>query len=211
MIPSPGLPGPDSFASIPSYEGPCLRKPGVLPHGTLPQNLYHQGLLAWIQRRISGVGATFGCVGREAAAAQDGPAPDVPQNRSAPGASQRCGAAAVTYAPRDDRRGTRTATITDSWTGSTLVVTVAGSLEWDTTSELTTRLKGAEDADSLIVDLSGILWADSALLQALIDLQRHLRRHDTALILRGPLHPVPRRLFELTGTADYFTFDGGWT
>ncbi|NEB81906.1 STAS domain-containing protein [Streptomyces sp. SID14478] len=84
-------------------------------------------------------------------------------------------------------------------------------MEWDTTSELTTRLKGAEDADSLIVDLSGILWADSALLQALIDLQRHLRRHDTALILRGPLHPVPRRLFELTGTADYFTFDGGWT
>ncbi|MFG3283293.1 STAS domain-containing protein [Streptomyces sp. NPDC048111] len=98
-------------------------------------------------------------------------------------------------------------TITEQVQGDrSVILTVAGALDWSTTSRLVTAMQKSVNARSVTVDLSGLVWADSALLHALINTQRHLRSHDTPLVLRGPLHPVLARLFDVTGTRSYFVF-----
>ncbi|MER5948707.1 STAS domain-containing protein [Streptomyces sp. NPDC001904] len=95
------------------------------------------------------------------------------------------------------------AIVTRTQRGGTATITLAGHLEWDT-SGLVEQLR--EPAPVTIVDLSGLVWADSSLLSTLLHAQREVRREGRRLVLRGPLQPVVRRLFELTGTISYFTF-----
>ncbi|MYT73813.1 MULTISPECIES: STAS domain-containing protein [unclassified Streptomyces] len=104
------------------------------------------------------------------------------------------------HSPSDERHA---AVVTRTDDGDTVTIVVGGRLEWDDAA-LTVQLS---DVDRVtIVDLRELTWADSALLNALLHAQRQLRRTDGHLILRGPLQPVVRRLFDLTGTASYFTF-----
>lgn len=86
----------------------------------------------------------------------------------------------------------------------TTELTVMGELDWIVTGHLATTILACEGATTVTVDLRGLVWADSSVLHVLISTQRH---RNTALILRGPLQPVTERLFTLTGTHDYFTFD----
>lgn len=111
--------------------------------------------------------------------------------------------------PGEQRGSDRDATITCTSTEEETTITVLGHLEWDTAGELAAALEDTETAATVVVDLRGLVWADSAVLHALINTQRRLRRRDAALILRGPLQPVPQRLFDLTGTLDYFSYQHG--
>ncbi|WP_386443462.1 STAS domain-containing protein [Streptomyces ovatisporus] len=78
----------------------------------------------------------------------------------------------------------------------TEVLTLSGDLDLDVVDEITPVLDAALAAqpDSLVIDLSGVTFADSSALNML--LRTHAR---TSLHLGGPLHPVVRRLFEITG------------
>ncbi|MFJ4716590.1 STAS domain-containing protein [Streptomyces sp. NPDC088785] len=101
------------------------------------------------------------------------------------------------HAPHQD------ATVVRSAEDGATVITVSGHLEWDATV-LAAQLR--RPAATTVVDLSSLKWADSALLNTLLTAQRELRREERQLLLRGPLQPVVRRLFELTGVTSYFTF-----
>ncbi|WP_420036402.1 STAS domain-containing protein [Streptomyces sp. cg28] len=104
------------------------------------------------------------------------------------------------HSPSGERHA---AVVTRTDDGDTVTIVVGGRLEWD---DATLAVQLSDVAPVTIVDLRDLTWADSALLNALLHAQRHLRRADGRLILRGPLQPVVRRLFDLTGTASYFTF-----
>ncbi|MGY0020425.1 STAS domain-containing protein [Streptomyces sp. cg35] len=111
------------------------------------------------------------------------------------------------YDSNDEGRHThRSVTINRTDAGATATISVLGFLEWDTTEELVAHIEKAAGTPTVVIDLRGLVWADSALLHALINTQRHLRRSDSVLMLRGPLQPVLQRLFELTGTTSYFAF-----
>ncbi|MEV2248672.1 STAS domain-containing protein [Streptomyces sp. NPDC049970] len=88
-----------------------------------------------------------------------------------------------------------------------VLVRVRGSLdEWSGSRELAAALAGAAGAGGrrTVVDLSGVGFADSAGLHALLG---GLRQHGEAgipLVLAGPMTAAVRRLFEVTGTLDAF-------
>ncbi|WP_320782019.1 STAS domain-containing protein [Streptomyces sp. CRN 30] len=56
-----------------------------------------------------------------------------------------------------------------------------------------------------VVDLSGVSFADSALLNSLLDARKHHAATGRTLVLAGPLRPAVTRLLELTGTLGHFT------
>ncbi|MFI1188907.1 STAS domain-containing protein [Streptomyces californicus] len=90
-----------------------------------------------------------------------------------------------------------------------VLIRVRGSLDgWDGTAGLTEALAAAATGGGrlTVVDLSGVEFADSTALHALLD---GLREHDGAgarLVVAGPLSVNVRRLFEVTGTLDAFRF-----
>ncbi|MFE9459088.1 STAS domain-containing protein [Streptomyces californicus] len=90
-----------------------------------------------------------------------------------------------------------------------VLIRVRGSLDgWDGTAELTEALAAAANGGGrlTVVDLSGVEFADSTALHALLDGRRE---HDDAgkrLVAAGPLSVNVRRLFEVTGTLDAFRF-----
>ncbi|WLQ39906.1 STAS domain-containing protein [Streptomyces laculatispora] len=90
-----------------------------------------------------------------------------------------------------------------------VLVRVRGSLDgWAGSVELAEALTGVADGGGrrTVVDLSGVDFADSAALLALLHGQR---KHDTprvTLVVAGPLSARVRRLFEVTGTLGAFRF-----
>lgn len=78
----------------------------------------------------------------------------------------------------------------------TEVLTLAGELDLDTVGEIGRAVEDALAArpGELVVDLSGVTFADSSVLNLL--LRTHAR---TSLQLGGPLHSPVERLFEVTG------------
>ncbi|SCK11657.1 anti-anti-sigma factor [Streptomyces sp. WMMB 714] len=78
----------------------------------------------------------------------------------------------------------------------TELLTLSGDLDLDVVEEIVPVLEAALAAQSggLVIDLSGVTFADSSALNML--LRTHAR---TKLYLGGPLQPVVRRLFEITG------------
>ncbi|MEU3828957.1 STAS domain-containing protein [Streptomyces sp. SID486] len=87
-------------------------------------------------------------------------------------------------------------------------ITVRGEVDYEENDLLQAAWAEAEEAGLpvTVVDLSRVTFADSGLLNALLDSWRRHRAAGRELILLGPLHPTVERLFSLTGTLEHFTF-----
>ncbi|MFJ4963369.1 STAS domain-containing protein [Streptomyces sp. NPDC088729] len=90
-----------------------------------------------------------------------------------------------------------------------VLIRINGSLDgWSGSADLVEALSDAARSGGrrTVVDLSGVDFADSAGLHALLQGQR---RHDAlgmSLVVAGPLGVRVRRLFEVTGTLGAFRF-----
>ncbi|MCF3961866.1 STAS domain-containing protein [Streptomyces fuscigenes] len=84
------------------------------------------------------------------------------------------------------------------------IVRATGSLDDENASLLEDALEQADREQSrmVVVDLSGVSFADSTVLHVLLQARRRSRR----LVIAGPLGGVVLRLFEATGTRSAFTF-----
>ncbi|MFF8905456.1 STAS domain-containing protein [Streptomyces olivaceoviridis] len=87
-------------------------------------------------------------------------------------------------------------------------ITVRGEIDDDESDLLQAAWAEADDSARpvTLVDLSRVTFADSGLLNVLLDAWRRHRDANRALLLLGPLHPAVERLFSLTGTREHFTF-----
>ncbi len=99
------------------------------------------------------------------------------------------------------------AVVTHAVEDEVFVVRVSGSLDHDSAPLLEEACALAEDsgAPRTVVDLSLTDFADSTVLHVLLAAQRAHHRQQRTLIVAGPFHEVVRRLFDVTGTAGYFT------
>lgn len=90
------------------------------------------------------------------------------------------------------------------------VVDVTGTVDQGERDLLAAAWQEAEEAGlpATVVDLSGVTFGDSGLLNELLMAEREHRRHGRAFILAGPLRPQVRRLFTVTGTLDHFVVVG---
>jgi anti-anti-sigma factor len=64
----------------------------------------------------------------------------------------------------------------------------------------------ADEARSIVLDLSETAFLDSSGLRAILTAQRRLSNADGQLTLRAPSEPVSR-LLEITGLTDHFTIE----
>lgn len=87
------------------------------------------------------------------------------------------------------------------------IVTVKGGIDFDSAQELKEALTEACRADlpRTVIDLSGLMFADSAVLHVLLGAQREHRAAGRRMAVAGPLGRTVLRLFEVTGTSDFFT------
>ncbi|MFJ7903204.1 STAS domain-containing protein [Streptomyces sp. NPDC096198] len=88
-----------------------------------------------------------------------------------------------------------------------LVITVRGELDYDDAEDIEAAFDEADQAalPTTAVDLSQVTFADSTLLNALLNT---LRRHETSgrdLVLLGPLQPAVNRVLAVSGTLGHFT------
>ncbi|MEW1905246.1 STAS domain-containing protein [Streptomyces sp. NPDC086147] len=88
------------------------------------------------------------------------------------------------------------------------IVIVTGEVDHDEDDLLDAAWEEAADAGlpATVVDLSGVTFADSTLLNTLLHAHDHHRANGRALLLAGPLQPVVQALFSHTGTLTHFTF-----
>ncbi|WP_369217865.1 STAS domain-containing protein [Streptomyces flavofungini] len=88
------------------------------------------------------------------------------------------------------------------------VVSVTGSLDADNVHDLEQELAGSAEsegrAEATVIDLSALEFADSSVLHALLAAQRRHKALGKRLVLCGPFRPVVHRLFDVTGTAEFF-------
>ncbi|MFF3014944.1 STAS domain-containing protein [Streptomyces sp. NPDC057939] len=86
------------------------------------------------------------------------------------------------------------------------VVHLHGDLDDDSAPAASRALGEAatSGADRTVVDLSGTCFADSAILHALLQAQKAHAAAGLVLVLAGPLQPVVRRLFDVTGSGRAF-------
>ncbi|MEV0750243.1 STAS domain-containing protein [Streptomyces sp. NBC_01220] len=90
-----------------------------------------------------------------------------------------------------------------------VLVRVRGNLDdWAGSAELVEALTDVAEGGGrrTVVDLSGVDFADSAGLHALLHGQRKHDKAGVSLVVAGPLSAKVRRLFEVTGTLDAFRF-----
>lgn len=88
----------------------------------------------------------------------------------------------------------------------TTVVRVHGDLDDGTSPALTRALSAAAAGGSprTVVDLSGVSFADSSALHALLAARQAHTAAGTLLVLAGPLQTAVSRLFEVTSTRPAF-------
>ncbi|WP_225823400.1 STAS domain-containing protein [Streptomyces naphthomycinicus] len=86
-------------------------------------------------------------------------------------------------------------------------ISVRGEVDYEENDLLQAAWAEVEEAalPVTVVDLSQVTFADSGLLNALLDSRRRHRAAGRELILLGPFHPTVQRLFTLTGTLEHFT------
>lgn len=86
------------------------------------------------------------------------------------------------------------------------IVKVRGGIDFDSAQELEETLAQARRVDTprTVVDLSGLVFADSAVLHVLLGAQREHRAAGRRMVVAGPFSQTVRRLFEVTGTSDFF-------
>ncbi|MCS0634716.1 STAS domain-containing protein [Streptomyces sp. LP05-1] len=97
--------------------------------------------------------------------------------------------------------------ITGGMEGDAYVLTVAGELDHEDEAEFRDALTVAVQGGSgrLVVDFSGLEFADSTALHGLLSAQRLLAPQRRELVVTGPLRAHVARLFEISGTADQFS------
>lgn len=86
------------------------------------------------------------------------------------------------------------------------LVKVKGGIDFDSARELAEALEEARRVDTprTVIDLSGLMFADSAVLHVLLGAQREHRAAGRRMVVAGPFSQTVRRLFDVTGTADFF-------
>jgi anti-anti-sigma factor len=92
-------------------------------------------------------------------------------------------------------------TVTTDRTGETVVVTLVGELAAGTTFRLEPeleRLTRGTGARTLVVDMSGVTFMDSASLGLLLATQQRLQADGVRFVVANPSAAV-RRILELTG------------
>lgn len=100
------------------------------------------------------------------------------------------------------------AVVTHAPEGDMYLVGVVGDIDYDSATELETALRSAATEPSCertVVDLSGTDFADSTILNVLLSAQQAHRHANRPLFVAGPFSRTVHRLFDVTGTADYFT------
>ncbi|MEU1087976.1 STAS domain-containing protein [Streptomyces sp. NPDC005576] len=90
------------------------------------------------------------------------------------------------------------------------VIGVTGAVDQAERDLLSAAWQEAEEAGlpATVVDLSGVTFGDSGLLNELLLAEHEHRLRGRAFILAGPLRPQVRRLFAVTGTLDHFVLVG---
>ncbi|MFJ3983913.1 STAS domain-containing protein [Streptomyces fungicidicus] len=85
------------------------------------------------------------------------------------------------------------------------VVVVSGEIDVDAVGALEEAMALAWRASAAVtvLDLSGTEFADSSLLNLLLEAQQRYSAAGRLLAVAGPFHPAVTRLFQVTGTADY--------
>ncbi|RAJ29829.1 anti-anti-sigma factor [Kitasatospora sp. SolWspMP-SS2h] len=83
-----------------------------------------------------------------------------------------------------------------------------GQLDWDRGQDFAAALEAAlcAGAGTVVVDVSGLEFADSSVLNALLAAHGRQRAAGGRLVLAGPLLPAVEGFFRITGVLDYFTF-----
>ncbi|MET9117271.1 STAS domain-containing protein [Streptomyces longwoodensis] len=88
----------------------------------------------------------------------------------------------------------------------TFVITVRGEVDHDDEEDFVEAWAAADRAalPTTAVDLSQITFADSMLLNALLDARRRHAESDREFVLLGPLPPPVSRLLTVSGTLEHF-------
>ncbi|MFD3547305.1 STAS domain-containing protein [Streptomyces sp. NPDC058655] len=96
--------------------------------------------------------------------------------------------------------------VSETTPDGTTVIRLRGDLDDDSAPSLTRALAAAAAGTSsrTVADLSGVRFADSSALHALLEAQQAHAATGTALVLAGPLQTGVRRLFEVTDTGSAF-------
>ncbi|GAA3114435.1 hypothetical protein GCM10017687_29310 [Streptomyces echinatus] len=99
------------------------------------------------------------------------------------------------------------ATVKVTCHGRVFEIAVRGEVDYEENDLLQAAWAEADEAalPVTVVDLTQVTFADSGLLNALLDSWRRHRDAGRELILLGPFHPTVERLFSLTGTLEHFT------
>ena len=91
--------------------------------------------------------------------------------------------------------------VTPAWEGSVPVALVHGEIDLANARRMRDAVIAlvAEDAPGLIVDLADVPYLDSAGIQALFDVVRHLREREQVLAVVVPATSPLRRVLKITG------------
>jgi stage II sporulation protein AA (anti-sigma F factor antagonist) len=83
------------------------------------------------------------------------------------------------------------------------LVTVRGDVDLETAPQLAETL--AQFASGTIrVDIAAVTYLDSSGLNTLIAAHRYITRAGRRMIICGPLNPIVKQVFEITGLDDVF-------
>ncbi|MET9097176.1 STAS domain-containing protein [Streptomyces cyaneofuscatus] len=90
------------------------------------------------------------------------------------------------------------------------VVAASGEFDLDEQEQLLAALgeAGRQNLPATVVDLSGVTFADSSLLNALLHAWRRHHALGRRFVLAGPLHPTITQLLTVTGTLEHFDVAG---
>ncbi|MFC8588287.1 STAS domain-containing protein [Streptomyces sp. NPDC057217] len=86
------------------------------------------------------------------------------------------------------------------------VIAMRGEMDHDDVEDVEAAWAAADEAASPMtaVDLSRVTFADSMLLNALLDIRRRHAADGRELVLIGPLHSAVRRVLDISGTLEHF-------
>ncbi|MFE3991495.1 STAS domain-containing protein [Streptomyces goshikiensis] len=96
--------------------------------------------------------------------------------------------------------------VTETTPDGITVVRLQGAVDDDSAPALTRTLidAAAHGSSRTVIDLSGLSFADSSVLHALLGARKAHAAAGKKLVLAGPLHLAISRLFEVTNTGPAF-------
>ena len=88
-----------------------------------------------------------------------------------------------------------------------VVVALFGDLDFGSRGDLRERMQALDDADVAVLDLSGVAYADSTFMNAIVELYKRLDRQKTAFAIRVVgAAPQLRRLFGISQIDSLFEY-----